>query len=165
MNSAAFRHSLLSSLAAEIDASSVDALPPYAPTAELWQSAGVFITDDALGLTDSEAAHSGAQGVLTRHARPLSWLLFELRNDSRLTGGSGAELEFFGRLADAANGFLAAHQPETHDWRPLLLTVLREAGEIVRERFVPSVRQPLPRPRGGRRVRAMRLVPELLLAA
>ncbi len=135
MNSVAFRHPLLIALAAELDSAPADQLPTYAPTAELWQAAGIFVTDDALALSDSDAAIRGGLGVLTRHARPLSWLLFALRADSRLTGGPWAEREFFGRLADAANAFLAAHQPEESDWRPLLLAVLREAGEILRERF------------------------------
>ena len=135
MNFAAFRHPLLIALAAEIGTSSVLEHPTYAPTAELWHAAGVFATDDALALTDSDAALGGDLGILTRHARPLSWLFFALRNDSRLTGGPGAEYAFFGRLADAANAFLAAHQPEEQDWRPLLLAVLQEAGEILRERY------------------------------
>lgn len=135
MHSLAFRHPLLIALAAELGASSVLEHSAYAPTAELWHAAGIFVTDDALALSDSDAALHGDQGILTRHARPLSWLLFALRNDSRLTGGPWAEREFFGRLGDAANAFLAAHQPEESDWRPLLFHVLREAGEIIRERF------------------------------
>jgi|GEM_PF-3137732 len=135
MNFVAFRHPLLIALAAEIGTSSVLEHPTYAPTAELWHATGVFATDDALALTDSDAARSGDLGILTRHARPLSWLFFALRVDSRLTGGPGAECIFFGRLADAANAYLAAHQPEEEDWRPLLLTVLQEAGEILRERY------------------------------
>ncbi len=135
MNSTAFRHPLLITLAAEIGARSVLEHSTYAPTAELWHAAGIFATDDAFALTDSAAAREGDLGILTRHARPLSWLFFALRNDSRLTGGPWAEQEFFGRLADAANAFLAAHQPEEGDWRPLLLDVLREAGEILRDRY------------------------------
>lgn len=135
MNFVAFRHPLLIALAAEIGTSSVLEHPTYAPTAELWHAAGVFATDDAFALTESEAALQGDLGILTRHARPLSWLFFALRTDSRLTGGPGAENAFFGRLADAALAYLAAHQPEEADWRPLLLAVLREAGEILRERY------------------------------
>lgn len=154
MNLVAFRHSLLASLAAELDARLVGHLPLYAPTAELWQAAGSFVTDDALALSQSDAALQGDQGILTRHARPLSWLFFELRNDSRLTGGPWAEREFFGRLADAANAFLAAHQPEEQDWRPLLFAILREAGEILRERAVRTepYRRPAVRGRGRHRV-------------
>ena len=131
MHSITLRHPLLITLATEIDSESV----AYAPTADLWQAAGIFLTDDALALSASEAAQQGHLGVLTRHARALSWLFFELRNDSRLTGGPWAERAFFGRLADAANAFLAAHQPEEDNCQPLLEHVLREAGEILRERY------------------------------
>ena len=135
MHSTTLRHPLLITLAAEIGSDRPQPLTPYAPTAELWQTAGIFVTDDAFALSDSEAARQGDLGVLTRHARPLSWLFFELRNDSRLTGGPWAERAFFGRLADAANAFLAAHQPEEDDCRALLQSVLREAGEVLRERY------------------------------
>lgn len=164
MNSSC-RHSTLAVLTAEIDNSPIDDLPLYAPTAELWHAAGVFVTDDALALTESEAAASGHLGILTRHARPLSWLLFELRNDSRLTGGTALEPEFFGRLADAANGFLAAHQPEEQDWRPLLVAVLHEVGAILRDRNAAFIRDQKARPRVVRRRRTHRLGIGMLLAA
>jgi hypothetical protein len=142
MHSTAFRHPHLIALASELDSTAPSAV--YAPTAELWQAAGIFVTDDALALSESDAAQHGDLGILSRHARLLSWLFFELRNDSRLTGGPWAEREFFGRLADAANAFLAAHQPEESDPRPLLLAVLHEAGEILRERYAPLEAQRRP---------------------
>ena len=160
MNFVAFRHSLLTTLAAEISTRTAQQLPLYAATADLWQTAGSFVTDDALAFSDSEPARRGDLGILTRHARPLSWLLFALREDSRLTGGPWAEREFFGRLADAANAFLAAHQPEEADWRPLLLAVMREAGEILRERH-----QPRPQPRRRVRVAAPHIDFDLYIAA
>ena len=149
MNSTAFRHPLLIALATEIGSRAVIENAAYAPTAELWQAAGIFATDDAFALTDSPAALRGDLGILSRHARSLSWLFFALRADTRLTGGAGAEREFFGRLADAANAFLAAHQPEETDASPLLLAVLREAGEILRDRYAH-----LPPPAARRRPRA-----------
>lgn len=165
MNPTAFRHPRLIALAAELDTASPAAI--YAPTAELWHAAGSFVTDDALALSDSPAALGGDLGILTRHARLLSWVLFDLRNDSRLTGGPWAERAFFGRLADAANAHLAAHQPEEADPRPLLLAVLREAGEILRERYahLESVR-PAARPRANSRRRTTRhAFPGALLVA
>lgn len=169
MNSAAFRHPLLIALAAELGTTAILEHSTYAPTAEPWHAAGIFATDDALALSDSDAALHGDLGILTRHARPLSWLFFALRNDSRLTGGPWAEREFFGRLADAANAFLAAHQPEESDWRPLLFAVLREAGEILRERYahLETARRAAPaarRPRSRSR-RAVFPVAGLLVAA
>lgn len=148
MNATCFRHPLLIALASEIDSHLVLDRSTYAPTADLWHAAGIFVTDDAFALTESDAAQQGAIGILTRHARALSWLFFSLRRDSRLTGGPGAEREFFGRLADSANAFLAAHQPEADDWRPLLLAALHEAGEILRERYAhlaPPARTTRPR--------------------
>lgn len=155
MNSTAFRHPRLIALAAELEETTPVAT--YASTAELWHAAGSFVTDDALALSDSPAALGGDLGILTRHARLLSWVLFDLRNDSRLTGGPWAERAFFGRLADAANAHLAAHQPEEADPRPLLFAVLREAGEILRERYAhlePS--RPVMRPRSSSRRRTTR---------
>jgi hypothetical protein len=151
MNLLAFRHALLSTLAADLGARSALQPPSYSRTADLWQCAGSFVTDDALDFSGGECARRGDLGVLTRHSRPLSWLLFALREDSRLTGGPWAEREFFGQLADAANAFLAAHQPEEADWRPLLLAVLREAEGILRERDLERDR---PEPR-----RALRTLP------
>lgn len=164
MHSTAFRHPRLIALAAELDSSAPTAI--YAPTADLWQAAGIFVTDDALALSSSSVAQHGDLGILTRHARLLSWLLFELRADSRLTGGPWAEREFFGRLADAANAFLAAHQPEESDARPLLLAVLREAGEILRERFarLEAQRRPVQKRRAKRRT-AVSHFPSLALVA
>ncbi len=166
MNSLSFRHPLLIALAAEIGARSVLENSTYAPTAEFWHAAGIFVTDDAFALTGSAAACEGDLGILTRHARPLSWLFFALRNDSRLTGGPWAEQEFFGRLADAANAFLAAHQPEEEDWRPLLLGVLSEAGEILRDRYAHLAHQPRHvRPTSRSRKPVARAHPALLVAA
>lgn len=164
MNLAAYRHSLLTTLATELDARTVQQPPPYARTADLWQCAGSFVTDDAFAFTDSDPARRGDLGILTRHARPLSWLLFALREDSRLTGGPWAEREFFGRLADAANAFLAAHQPEEQDWRPLLQAVLREAGEILHERNRPRP-EPRRRPRQQPRAASPRIEFDLYIAA
>ena len=147
MNLVTYRHPLLTELAADLAARNVQQPPPYSRTADLWQCVGSFVTDDAFAFSDSECAQHGDIGILTRHARPLSWLLFALREDSLLTGGPWAERYFFGRLADAANAFLAAHQPEEADWRPLLHAVLREADAILRERRQRAAEQ-------SRRVRA-----------
>lgn len=165
MTTTAFRHPRLIALAAELDSASPSAV--YAPTAEPWHAAGIFVTDDAFALTTGDAALHGDLGILTRHARLLSWLFFELRQDSRLTGGPWAERVFFGRLADAANAFLAAHQPEEADARPLLLAVLREAGEILRERYAPLVaqRHPAARSAGKRRTKVARFPSAALVAA
>ena len=135
-------HLALTRLAALENATgSSDAPPPYALTAETWHGAGVFVTDDAFALTDSAAARAGDLGVLTRHARPLSWLFFALRE---LRPETLDETALFGRLADTANGFLAAHQPEENDWRPLLLAVVSEARRAVREPVrVPAQRRAL----------------------
>jgi len=130
----------LAALEKEIAAATVSEPPPYAPTAELWADAGAFVTDDAFALSDSPAARRGELGVLTRHARPLSWLLFALREVRGLGAAPVDEAGLAGRLADTANGFLAAYQPESDDWRPLLLTVVREARRAFAEAYSTSER-------------------------
>ncbi len=164
MSTLNLRHPLLASLAADLEQGAAAPRPIYSTTASLWQAAGIFVTDDALALTEGELARHGGLGILTRHARPLSWLFFALRMDGRLTGGPGAEREFFGRLADAANAFLAAHQPEEDDWRPLLGAVLQAAGAVLRERQVRFV-QSYVRPGAPRRPRAHRTASRALVAA
>jgi hypothetical protein len=79
--------------------------------------------------------------VRTRHATPLRWQFFELRD------AIDESLEFtkkcgpFGSLAEAAQRHLAAHQPESDYPRPLLLrdvlavgfqwvVVLRREGDL-----------------------------------
>ena len=163
MNATAFRHPRLIALASELDTDRPAAV--YAPTAERWEAAGVFVTDDTFTLSASTAARHGDLGVFTRHSGLLSWLFFELRHDPRLSGGPGAEREFFGRLADAANAHLAAHQPEGPDARPLLFAVLREAGEILRERYARLEAQRRPAPRRLGRRRTVPAFPLLALAA
>jgi hypothetical protein len=133
----------LADLNKEIADATVSEIPPYAATAELWTDAGTFVTDDAFALSDSPAAHRGELGVLTRHARPLSWLFFALRRLLSATPAPLGEEALFGRLADAANGFLAAHQPEGGDWRPLLCVVVREAHRAFADAF--AVTEPKPR--------------------
>ena len=151
----------LGALEKEIAGSAVSELPPYASTAELWSDADAFVTDDAFALSESPAARRGALGVLTRHARPLSWLFFSLR-EIRGVGPAPVELgELAGRLADAASGFLAAHQPEGDDWRPLLLAVVGEARRAFAEGFATSALFE----RARLRHRPARLVPELAVAA
>lgn len=119
---------------------------PYAITAEPWADAGAFITDDALIWANGQRTDHAEIGVLTRHARPLSWLFFTLGEQCGRILHVGNRDTFFGRLADAANAHLAAHQPESADWRPLLTAVIREATAFLAE----SQRAPKARGRRGR---------------
>ena len=60
MHSTSLRHPLLITLAAEIDSTQAGPMSAYAPTAELWQAAGVFVTDDALALSHSPVVFAGS---------------------------------------------------------------------------------------------------------
>lgn len=121
---------------------------PYAITAEPWADAGAFITDDALTWANGQRTDHAEIGVLTRHARPLSWLFFTLGEQCGRIIHVGNRHGFYGRLADAANGHLAAHQPESADWRPLAAAVIREAAAFIEE----NQRAPQSRRRRGRTV-------------
>lgn len=62
--------------------------------------------------------------VRTRHAKSLTWLLFELRDAFSGHLDAWNKYVFYGSLAKAALDHLAIHQPEDEDPRPLLKAVL-----------------------------------------
>lgn len=150
MNFSTAHHPLLAVLArleTEL-ATLADSELPYAITAEPWADAGAFITEDALVWANGQRTDHAEIGVLTRHARPLSWLFFTLGEQCRRVLHVGNRDTFFGRLADAANAHLAAQQPESSDWRPLLTAVIHEAARFLED----SQRSPKSRSRRGRTV-------------
>lgn len=91
-----------------------------------WTGADVRITSDFLWEPKGFADEHDLL-VRTQHARPLTWLFFELRDAFEGHLDAGNKYGFYGALAQAALGHLARHQPESEDARPLLKSILGEA--------------------------------------
>jgi hypothetical protein len=95
-----------------------------------WVGADVRVTSDPhdkpTDWLDNDAV------VMTRHAKPLTWLFFELRDIFAPWVNAGNKHGFFGALGQAARGYLAKNQPEGTDHRPLLAAVLDAALQISR---------------------------------
>jgi hypothetical protein len=102
-----------------------------------WRGAKVLVTADFA----YESQKFGFELVVrTRHAKSLSWLIFELRDVFSECLDAQNKYGFYESLAQSALVHLAAHQPEADDHRPLLrqvlstafkfLEVLRESGAI-----------------------------------
>jgi hypothetical protein len=91
-----------------------------------WGGAGVCLTSD-LAREPNDAREDGHLLVQTRHAKPLTWLFFELRDAFGGWLAAGNQDGFFGVLARVALDHLAAHHPEPADAKPLLRAVLDEA--------------------------------------
>ncbi len=92
-----------------------------------WGGAGVCLTSDF-----TKGPNDFREGCLplvhTRHARPLTWLFFELRDAFGGWLDAVNKEGFFGALAQVALHHLAENQPEPDDAKPLLKAVLAEAG-------------------------------------
>ena len=91
-----------------------------------WGGAGVCLTSD-LAREPRDFREDDHLLVRTRHAKPLTWLFFELRDTFGGWLDAGNKEGFFGSLAQVALQHLASHQPEPDDAKPLLKTVLGEA--------------------------------------
>jgi hypothetical protein len=99
--------------------------PVHPQQAEIpeWVGADVHVTSDfAWEPKNLFDAHELL--VRTRHAKPLTWLIFELRDAFEEWLDFRNKYGFYGSLAQAAQRHLAAHQPESDDPRPLLKDVL-----------------------------------------
>jgi|LauGreStaDraftv2_3_1035109.scaffolds.fasta_scaffold161311_1 hypothetical protein len=90
-----------------------------------WQGADVIITSDFTGHVSGFLGHDLM--VRSRHAQPLTWLFFELRDAFGDELDAGNKYGFYGSLAEAALTHLAQHQPEDADYRSLLKAVLTQA--------------------------------------
>lgn len=66
------------------------------------------------------------RAVVTRHAKPLSWLFFELRDLFRGRLNHISKFDFYGALAQAALDYLAEH-PEPDTCQDFLLAVVDAA--------------------------------------
>jgi hypothetical protein len=91
-----------------------------------WGGAGVCLTSDS-PREPNDVREDDHLLVRTRHAKPLTWLFFELRDAFGGWLAAGNREGFFGALAQEALQHLAAHQPEPDEAKPLLRAVLDEA--------------------------------------
>jgi len=100
-----------------------------------WRGADVQVTSN---FANESSGFIEAQDLLvrTRHARALTWLIFELRDAFAGWLDYGNKYSFYGALAQAAVKHLAANQPESDDPKPLLNIVLTAAS-----RYLKNLRQ------------------------
>lgn len=93
----------------------------------LFHEAGVIVTDD---LEEEFIRDDKRETVVeTAHAQELSWLLHRIRKEMGDTMSGYHKEDFFGLLADAANGFLARSDDRTG----LLCAVILQACIMVSE--------------------------------
>ena len=92
-----------------------------------WSGGHVIVTSDFSQMD----GFFGRFIIRTRHAKPVTWLIFELRDCFADQLNSETKYGFYGRLAQAAIDHLAANQPEAEDFRPLLRSILHAGfGEL-----------------------------------
>ncbi len=93
-----------------------------------WTGADVKVTSDFAWEPENFIASHDLL-VRTRHAFPLSWLFFEIRDAFSSWLDASNKYGFYGSLAQAAQKHLASYQPEPDDPRPLMRAVLSVAFE------------------------------------
>jgi len=71
--------------------------------------------------------------VVTKHALELSWLFESLRDIFSPVLDGATKIEFYGRLANAANHYLAKAAVQPHSAQDLLFAVAHEAFAILDE--------------------------------
>ncbi len=92
-----------------------------------WRGADVRITSDFEMDFNDPGYFDHDLTVRTRHAGPVTWFIFQMRDlfDGWLDWGN--KYGFYELLAQAALEHLAANQPEPEDARPLLRAMLTRA--------------------------------------
>lgn len=96
-----------------------------------WQGADVIITNSKQANLEG-GFYPEPRYVITRHVEPLSWLFEQMRDIFQEVAGYGSwKEEFFGRLGNMANRFLAKN-PDAPP-HSLLLAVIHEAFSIAEE--------------------------------
>ena len=113
------------------------ALSDILPQAHPWSGAGVCITGKQPTNTTDKGFYPDPRYTVTQHYQELSWVFECLRdifNAEKLLN-SCSKFEFYGRLGNCANKFLAAN-PHT-DAAQLSLAVLCEA-EIIRQEILEN---------------------------
>ena len=102
-------------------------------TAPSWQGADVLISAEAPSPLPADAFYPPPRAVVTRHVAELSWLFERLRDAFMPALDGASKIEFFGRLANTANRYLATAEEKKQSVRDLLLSVLHEAHSVVDE--------------------------------
>lgn len=101
---------------------------PLPRAQRLWGGADVVITSTQPQPPSGREFYPDPRFVVTRFAGNLSWLFEQLWDGFRPLFDGATKIEFFGRLANAANRYLA-RTPDT-DAKELLAAVLHEAYAI-----------------------------------
>ena len=108
-----------------------------------WGGADVVITTRPTTPRDSESFYPPPRNVVTPSALELSWLFERLRDIFSPVLDGTSKIEFYGRLANAANRYLAKVDVVVQNPQDLLLAVAHEAHSILDEmkegdfRFLP----------------------------
>jgi hypothetical protein len=109
-------------------------------TAPAWHDADVLITGETPSPRQPDTFDAPPGTVVTRFAAELSWL-FERLHDAFAPGlDDGSKIEFFGRLADAANRYLTSTEWQKLSARDLLLAVLAETHAVIDEMVLWELR-------------------------
>jgi hypothetical protein len=104
----------------------------YAQASRPWGGADVIITVHRPEPSDG-GFYPEPRAVVTRYALELSWLFEALRDIFSPVLDGCSKIEFYGRLANAANRYLAKVADESQSARDLLFAVTHEAFAILDE--------------------------------
>ena len=98
-----------------------------------WGGADVLITSTQPVPSGPDAFYPDPRFVVTDHELELSWLFESLRDIFYSAIDGCTKIEFYGRLANAANRFLSSAADEPCEVRHLLLAVTAEASKMLDE--------------------------------
>ena len=118
--------SRLDRLLDEVSAGIIGQTPP-------WDSDDVIITPMHPRPSDDCDFYPTTRWVVTQHAWELNWLLHRLKDAFGQAIEIRSRYVFFGRLADAANWYLAATPPRDQTAKTLLQAVMTEARKMADE--------------------------------
>jgi hypothetical protein len=92
-----------------------------------WRGADVTVRPPWATLAAEDSFGGAPSALVTIHADTLTWLFLALRDAFSRELDFLNKLEFYGRLAEAAERHLSANPHESEDDRPLLLAVIAQA--------------------------------------
>ena len=105
----------------------------FARASQAWGGADVAITAHPPEPSGGDDFYPEPRSVVTKHALELSWLFESLRDIFSPVLDSASKIEFYGRLANAANRYLAKVAVQSHSAQDLLFAVAHEAFAILDE--------------------------------